>query len=64
MKNKLSTSLLALFFGYLGAHRFYLDQDRKGYKYLYLSISIVGLYLTRYFFNIHDKFALYVFKPT
>ncbi len=49
---------MALFFGYLGAHRFYLDQDRKGYKYLYLSISIVGLYLTRYFFNIHDKFAL------
>ncbi len=58
MKNKLSTALLALFFGCIGAHRFYLNQDRKGYKYLYLSISIIGLYLVSYFFDIDSKFTL------
>ncbi len=58
LKNKLSTALLALFFGCIGAHRFYLNQDRKGYKYLYLSISIIGLYLIRYFFDIDTKFTL------
>ncbi|MCL1655935.1 TM2 domain-containing protein [Elizabethkingia miricola] len=58
MKNKLSTALLALFFGSIGAHRFYLNQDRKGYRYLYLSISIIGLYLVRYFFYKDSRIVL------
>lgn len=44
MKNKISTALLALFLGYLGAHQFYLNRIKKGYYYFFSSVFICVLF--------------------
>ncbi|MCX8523961.1 TM2 domain-containing protein [Chryseobacterium formosus] len=53
MKNKISTSLLALFFGWLGAHHFYLNNEKKGYKFMVLSVLIIALIIFQYFIPIN-----------
>ncbi|WP_185205831.1 TM2 domain-containing protein [Chryseobacterium sp. C3] len=59
MKNKISAALLALFFGYIGAHRFYLNQDKKGYRYLFLFSCIILFSTIIYFFNLKSYFILF-----
>jgi TM2 domain-containing membrane protein YozV len=60
LKNKISAALLALFFGYIGAHRFYLNQDKKGYKYLFLFTLILSFSAIIYLFNLQNSFILFI----
>ncbi|MDQ0594616.1 TM2 domain-containing membrane protein YozV [Chryseobacterium ginsenosidimutans] len=59
LKNKISAALLALFFGYTGAHRFYLNQDKKGYKYLFSFTLIILLSTVIYLFDLKNHFILF-----
>ncbi|WP_167295801.1 TM2 domain-containing protein [Pedobacter sp. SG908] len=43
MKNKFTTALLALFFGGIGIHRFYLGQTRSGLLYLLFCWTFIPL---------------------
>ena len=45
MKNKYITSILALFLGWLGIHRFYLGQRGNGVAYILLSFIGIGFIL-------------------
>ena len=45
-KNKYVAAMLALVFGILGVHRFYLGRTGTGILMLVLSITIVGLFVT------------------
>jgi len=56
MKNKTLAGLLALFFGALGIHRFYLGQTGLGILYIFLiGISfILGIIDAIYFFNMDE----------
>lgn len=57
MKNKTLAGLLALFFGWLGIHRFYLGQTGLGILYIFLvGISfILSIIDAIYFFNMDEE---------
>ena len=57
MKNKTLAGLLALFFGWLGVHRFYLGQTGLGILYIFLiGISfILSIIDAIYFFNMDEE---------
>jgi len=46
MKSKKVATILALTFGIIGAHRFYLGQTGKGLIYLLLSITTISIVLS------------------
>ena len=48
MKNKTTAGLLAMFFGWAGAHRFYLNQTGLGL--LYLGAFALGLFSSTWLF--------------
>lgn len=43
MKNKVTAGILAIFFGWLGVHRFYLGQVGRGVLYLLFSFTMIPL---------------------
>lgn len=43
MKNKVTAGILAIFFGWLGVHRFYLGQIGRGVLYLLFSFTMIPL---------------------
>jgi len=43
MKNKVTAGILAIFFGWLGVHRFYLGQIGRGVLYLIFSFTMIPL---------------------
>lgn len=62
-KNKTVAGLLALFFGTLGIHKFYLGNKKMGVIYLIISITIVGLILTA-LFSIYDAVVLFTMSES
>jgi len=45
MRSRVTSALLAFFFGFIGVHKFYLGQKKKGILYILFSWTLVPYWI-------------------